>query len=99
MLSNKEIVCPDNLLNVAKKKKDVMFKSAWLNLSQTQLIKEYFKFDEYFAPVIAPGRTHVYQDYSNFGYLLLGRVIEKLSGKPYETYIKENPLILYLPQH
>ena len=23
MLSNKEIVCPDNLLNVAKKKKDV----------------------------------------------------------------------------
>ena len=69
-----------------------MFKSAWLDLSQADLIKEYFKFDEYFAPVIAPGRTNVYQDYSNFGYLLLGRVIEKLSGKPYETYIKENLL-------
>ena len=58
--------------------KDVMFKSAWLNLSQTQLIKEYFKFEEYYAPVIAPGMGRVFQDYSNFGYLLLGRVIEKL---------------------
>ncbi len=27
--------------------------------------------------------------YSNFGYVVLGRVIEKASGKPYETYVKE----------
>lgn len=72
--------------------KDVMFKTAWLDLSQSQLIKEYFKFDEYFAPVFAPGRTDIYNDYSNFGYLLLGRIIEKLSGKPYEIYVKEHLL-------
>src|SRR5205823_1387377 len=39
-----------------------------------------------------PGTTY---NYSNFGYLLLGRVIEKLSGVPYERYVQErvlNPL-------
>ena len=29
-------------------------------------------------------------DYSNFGYCVLGRVIEKLSGMSYEEYVKEN---------
>ncbi|MFB4278947.1 serine hydrolase domain-containing protein [Nonomuraea sp. MTCD27] len=32
----------------------------------------------------APGTKMVY---SNYGYLLLGRIIEKVSGQPYETYI------------
>jgi len=36
-----------------------------------------------------PGQSFAY---SNFGYCLLGRVIEKLSGQPYEQYIKENVL-------
>ena len=27
--------------------------------------------------------------YSNLGYIVLGRIIEKVSGKPYETYLKE----------
>ena len=72
--------------------KDVMFKSTWLDFPQAQLITEYFKFDEYFAPVIPAGIAGVYHNYSNFGYLLLGRVIEKLSGKPYQTYVKENLL-------
>jgi CubicO group peptidase (beta-lactamase class C family) len=27
--------------------------------------------------------------YSNFGYCVLGRVIEKLSGQPYETYVRD----------
>lgn len=30
--------------------------------------------------------------YANVDYLLLGRVIEKISGKPYETYVKEKVL-------
>ncbi|MFT5325262.1 MAG: N-acyl-D-amino-acid deacylase [Planctomycetaceae bacterium] len=30
--------------------------------------------------------------YSNFGYCLLGRVIEKLGGQTYETYLKKNVL-------
>jgi N-acyl-D-amino-acid deacylase len=30
--------------------------------------------------------------YSNFGYCLLGRVIEKLTGQPYETFVQQNVL-------
>ena len=38
---------------------------------------------------IAPGTSFAY---SNFGYCILGRVIEKLTGQTYEQYIKENIL-------
>ena len=37
----------------------------------------------------APGSS---QSYSNFGYLLLSQIIEKISGMPYEDYIQENIL-------
>lgn len=37
----------------------------------------------------APGSTF---QYSNFGYCLLGRVIESTSGQSYERYVKENVL-------
>ncbi len=33
-----------------------------------------------------PGSRHVY---SNFGYCVLGRIIEKVTGKPYEAYVRE----------
>lgn len=33
-----------------------------------------------------------WQKYSNFGYLLLSEIIEKVSGKPYEQFIKEDVL-------
>lgn len=33
-----------------------------------------------------------WQKYSNFGYLLLSEIIEKVSGKPYEQFIKEEVL-------
>ena len=36
-----------------------------------------------------PGTTYVY---SNFGYSVLGRVIEKASGQPYEAYVREHVL-------
>ncbi|UJP65914.1 serine hydrolase domain-containing protein [Mongoliitalea daihaiensis] len=36
-----------------------------------------------------PGTTY---HYSNFGYLILGRIIEQVTGKSYETYVKENIL-------
>lgn len=36
-----------------------------------------------------PGERYAY---SNFGYCLLGRVIEKLSGQSYESYVKQNVL-------
>ena len=34
-----------------------------------------------------------WQDYSNFGYLLLSEIIEKVSGKPYEQFMREEVLI------
>jgi len=36
-----------------------------------------------------PGERYAY---SNFGYCLLGRLIEKASGEPYDTYVKEHVL-------
>jgi N-acyl-D-amino-acid deacylase len=36
-----------------------------------------------------PGDKHVY---SNFGYAILGRVIERLSGMPYEEYVRTRVL-------
>jgi CubicO group peptidase (beta-lactamase class C family) len=38
---------------------------------------------------LEPGQSFAY---SNFGYCLLGRMIEKLSGQTYEQYIKDNVL-------
>ena len=37
----------------------------------------------------APGERYAY---SNYGYCLPGRVIEKRSGQPYEKYVKTNVL-------
>ena len=36
-----------------------------------------------------PGERHAY---SNFGYCLLGRVIEQVSGQPYDAYVKQRIL-------
>ncbi|MCI0336676.1 MAG: serine hydrolase [Acidobacteria bacterium] len=36
-----------------------------------------------------PGKTY---SYSNFGYCVLGRVIEKVTGQPYESWVKANVL-------
>ena len=51
--------------------------------------------EDYFRLVLshrlkaAPGTR---SDYSNFGYLLLSEIIEKVSGQDYETFIKEHVL-------
>lgn len=37
-----------------------------------------------------PGTKYAY---SNYGYMLLGRIIEAASGQPYETYVKDNVLV------
>jgi N-acyl-D-amino-acid deacylase len=37
----------------------------------------------------SPGTQYVY---SNFGYLVLGRLIEKVTGQPYEDYVRANVL-------
>ncbi len=40
-------------------------------------------------PISVPGKGHLY---SNYGYALLGHVIEKVSGMSFETYVKEHVL-------
>ncbi len=44
---------------------------------------------EHMPLTTAPGQTF---GYSNFGYCILGRVIEKLTGQRYEQYIQDNIL-------
>jgi CubicO group peptidase (beta-lactamase class C family) len=39
------------------------------------------------APRFAPGERH---EYSNFGYILLGRVVEVVSGQKYDAYVREH---------
>ncbi|MES2428870.1 MAG: serine hydrolase domain-containing protein [Bacteroidota bacterium] len=41
-------------------------------------------------PLVNKPGTHY--EYSNFGYCLLGRVIEKVTGMPYAAFVKENIL-------
>lgn len=66
-------------------------------LKWVHLYNEHDKFDskQFFYKIIddhdelkyAPGEKF---SYSNIGYLLLGEIIEKVSGKDYRAYIKEN---------
>lgn len=63
---------------------DPMFKDP--SISQDDLIS--WTLDN--LPVTRAPGTHF--DYSNFGYCLLGRVIEKVSGKSYEKYVQQNVL-------
>lgn len=61
---------------------DPMFQQTQMN--QSQLIS--WTLDN------RPAGTRGVYRYSNFGYCLLGRIIEKLSGKSYERYMKEDVL-------
>lgn len=63
---------------------DPMFDSR--HLTQSELIDATLRYQ---APVNEPG--HVFA-YSNFGYCLLGRVIEKVGGRPYTEFVRENVL-------
>ncbi|RYY30958.1 MAG: class A beta-lactamase-related serine hydrolase [Chitinophagaceae bacterium] len=63
--------------------KDPMFKQP--NYDHKQLIK--WTLENY--PATTGRGTY---SYSNFGYCLLGRIIEKLSGKSYEAFTKEQVL-------
>jgi len=45
------------------------------------------------APQFAPGSR---QQYSNYGFILLGRVVEVVSGQPYDDYVAEH---IFRPAH
>lgn len=63
---------------------DIMFEDT--TLTQSDLIGKVL--DER-SLANTPGNTY---EYSNFGYTLLGRIIEKTSGKTYENYVKDEIL-------
>ncbi|MBI5932060.1 MAG: beta-lactamase family protein [Chloroflexi bacterium] len=56
--------------------------------NQTDLVKKYLP--EYNELLFAPGSDSAY---TNLGYMILGAVIEAISGQSYEEYITENILI------
>lgn len=64
---------------------DPMFNN--LNFSHSQLISDMI---DNRPLTTSPGSTYYY---SNFGYCILGRIIEKVSNTTYETFIKQNLLI------
>ena len=64
--------------------RDPMFRKP--ELGHAELIKWTFENQSVVNP---PGTAYAY---SNFGYCLLGRIIEKISGQSYETFVRENVL-------
>ena len=77
----------------SKRGGDPMFSTRWIMMqngwtevpTQEQLMELQLKRRLRFVPGTA-------QEYSNFGYLALSMVIEKLSGTDYETFIQDNVL-------
>ena len=64
---------------------DYLFDNAY-GTNHAQVIGYYLDQND---PVNAPGTN---SDYSNMGYCMAGRVIERLSGKSYEQYVKDKIL-------
>ena len=62
----------------------MMHNDGW---DQTKLITETIAN----LPLTNPPGTH--WAYSNFGYCILGRVIEQVTGQPYESYVQSNILV------
>ena len=54
---------------------------------QLQELRDYVALYGDRAPEFAPGSRH---QYSNYGFILLGRVIEAVSGETYERYVREH---------
>ncbi len=62
---------------------DPMFVTAWAGYTQSQLISTVLNT----RPLATTPGTKF--EYSNFGYLVLGRVIERASGQPYRDYVRD----------
>ena len=62
---------------------DPMFMGQLANMNHSQLISWVLDNRQ---PINSVGNVH---EYLNFGYCVLGRVIETVSGKSYETYVRE----------
>lgn len=58
---------------------------------ETRTLADYVKLFGSRAAAFAPGSR---MEYSNYGFILLGRIIERVSGEPYQQYVREH---IYLP--
>lgn len=67
--------------------KDVMHQ---MQLDQPPVKEDFFRLVLRHKLSFMPGE---WERYSNFGYLLLSEIIEKVSGKPYEQFIREDVLM------
>ena len=56
------------------------------NREKVRSVSEMVALHAHRAPAFAPGSK---QEYGNFGHVLLGRMVEVLSGKPFEKYVQE----------
>ena len=65
---------------------DPAVKKLWSGAKQIDVIAEVLNFTD---PVNEPNTTYFY---TNFEYLVLGRVIEAITGQPYDTFAKANIL-------
>jgi len=54
--------------------------------AQLKELRDYVKLYGTRAPLFPPGSRH---EYSNYGFILLGRVIEEVSGMSYDRYVRE----------
>ncbi|MCY7358481.1 MAG: serine hydrolase [Rudanella sp.] len=88
---NVELITVHNLLQHTaggwnNQQNDPMFFPTWIEYSQGELVSTVLNS----RPLITtPGSVY---DYSNFGYLVLGRIVEKVSGKTYRNYVRETIL-------
>ncbi|CAI2355055.1 unnamed protein product [Caenorhabditis sp. 36 PRJEB53466] len=62
------------------------FEFDWMEQNQTEFLMRVVQQE---FPILFPGGRHMY---SNIGYILLGRIIAKVSGKSYEEYANEKVL-------
>ncbi|MBN2348093.1 MAG: beta-lactamase family protein [Bacteroidales bacterium] len=83
-----------NLLNHSSGLPDPMFRLLrWIHyegdppVNQTALVKKVLP--DYSKLIFEPGED---TKYSNFGYMVLGAIIEKLTNQSYENYIRQNIL-------
>lgn len=56
------------------------------NREKVRSVSEMVALHAHRAPAFPPGSK---QEYGNFGHVLLGRMVEVLSGQPFETYVQE----------
>ena len=84
----------DHTAGFSRRRGDPMFRTAdiikWEHLDDVPSTDQLIDFQLKMKLRDKPGRS---SQYSNIGYLMLSRIIEKVSGEDYESYLQKNVLI------